>query len=110
MGVPELRDVVQVVGRHPHALLGHGTMVTKVGFELVEEEQWVGKRGKSHFLGCGGRSRSRVASERQSSLSADETGLSFKAARSTLTAVISVVTVFKDSRRSARVGSLMADG
>ena len=38
LSVPELRDVVQVVGRHADALLSHGTMVAEVRLEFVEEE------------------------------------------------------------------------
>lgn len=56
LGVPSLRDVVQVVGRHADALFGHGTVVTEVRLEFVEEEQRIRGAvvaGKIPLLGPG---------------------------------------------------------
>ena len=36
--VPELRHVVHVVGRHPHTLFHHGTVLAEIRFTLVDEE------------------------------------------------------------------------
>ena len=41
--VPELRDVVQVVGRHPHALFRHGSMLAEVRLALVEEKHQISR-------------------------------------------------------------------
>jgi hypothetical protein len=53
LDVPELRDVLQIVRGHPHALLRHGALLTKIGFTLVDEEHRIGLAviaGKIQFL------------------------------------------------------------
>jgi hypothetical protein len=38
LNVPGLGDILQVVRRHPHALLCHGALLEKVRFALVDED------------------------------------------------------------------------
>jgi hypothetical protein len=42
LDVPQLRDVLQILGGHPHALLRHGALLAKIGFTFVEEEHRIG--------------------------------------------------------------------
>jgi hypothetical protein len=53
LDVPELRDALQIVRGHPHALLRHGALLAKIGFTLVDEEHRIGLAvvaGKIQFL------------------------------------------------------------
>jgi len=42
LDVPQLRDVLQIVGGHPHALFRHGALLAKIGFAFVDEEHRIG--------------------------------------------------------------------
>jgi hypothetical protein len=42
LDVPQLRDILQIVGGHPNALLRHGALLAKIGLTFVEEEHRIG--------------------------------------------------------------------
>jgi hypothetical protein len=53
LDVLKLRDDLQIVRGHPHALLRQGALLAKIGFTLVDEEHWIGLAvvaGKIQFL------------------------------------------------------------
>jgi hypothetical protein len=110
LDVPQLRDVLQIVGGHPDALLRHGVLLAKIGFTLVDEEHRVGlaiEAGEVEFLNLGGQSRSRGCSSWPPPPLSDEDDLSFMVAMSAFTVDSSDWNDFIISMRSLMVGSVI---
>ena len=109
--VPELRDVVQVVGRHPHAFFRYGAMLAEIGVALVEEQRWISRpieTGEIPPLVFGRVIRKRTSARCSLLPPGDDLDFScFITAMSACMVAIPAERVFRAARTSARVGSAM---